>query len=401
MIEARTRSRDGRRVYDVRLRAPDGREISRTFLTKRAAEAFEASERVARNRGTWVDPRKAQISVERLAASWLASDPSKRPRSVETDQGSLSRHVLPSIGDREVGSITKADVQRLVNEWATRLAPSTVGRTYSTLRALFSYAEAADLISRNPCRNIRLPQVRLVDRPTLNADQLSRLADELGEDQGVMMWVGTVLGLRWSECAGLTVDSLEFLRGTLTVKGQLGRDHALTGPKSAAGLRTMAAPDWLLDLLSGVLTRRGLTAADPSALVFVNESGRPWSYSPWRRQVWLPACRRAELAGLRFHDLRSMASSALVANGVDVKTAQTRLGHANPGTTLAIYARASTEADRRAAEKLAEVFRPRDARGMVLPEEPAAEALQASDQDLSLQPQRDSNPCLHLERVVS
>jgi integrase len=41
---------------------------------------------------------------------------------------------------------------------------------------------------------------------------------------------------------------------------------------------------------------------------------------------------------------------------VDVKTAQDRLGHTDPGITLAIYAQATSEADRAAAEKLGEAF---------------------------------------------
>ena len=51
MIQTRIRKRDNRRVYDVRLRDTDGKEYSKTFLTKREAEAFESSERTARNRG--------------------------------------------------------------------------------------------------------------------------------------------------------------------------------------------------------------------------------------------------------------------------------------------------------------------------------------------------------------
>jgi integrase len=39
---------------------------------------------------------------------------------------------------------------------------------------------------------------------------------------------------------------------------------------------------------------------------------------------------------LRFHDLRSVATSAMVATGVDVKTAQRRLGHAKVTLTLQV-----------------------------------------------------------------
>jgi integrase len=49
---------------------------------------------------------------------------------------------------------------------------------------------------------------------------------------------------------------------------------------------------------------------------------------------------------------------------VDVKTAQHRLGHANVTMTLKVYARATEEADRRAADLVGERFRPRDKRGI-------------------------------------
>jgi len=79
----------------------------------------------------------------------------------------------------------------------------------------------------------------------------------------------------------------------------------------------------------------------------------------WRRRTWATVSEKAKLEGLRFHDLRSLAATALVAAGVDVKTAQTRLGHSSPQVTLALYARATAEADRNAANLDGERFRPR------------------------------------------
>jgi integrase len=53
-----------------------------------------------------------------------------------------------------------------------------------------------------------------------------------------------------------------------------------------------------------------------------------------------------------------------VAAGVDVKTAQTRLGHSSPQVTLGIYARTTAENDRNASDLVGEIFRPRDGRAM-------------------------------------
>ena len=80
--------------------------------------------------------------------------------------------------------------------------------------------------------------------------------------------------------------------------------------------------------------------------------------------MWVPAKTAAGFPGLRFHDLRHTAATGLVTEGVDLKTAQVRLGHVDPRTTLRIYAQATEKADRALAESVGERFRPRDRRGM-------------------------------------
>ena len=122
-IESRRRKRDGRIVYDVRLRDPDGREYSRTFPTKKAAEAYEAKERVDRNRGAWVDPRKADTPLGELAKAWLQSNPGKTESCATKDEGIVRNHINPILGARPVGSINRRDVQSLVAGWSHERGP--------------------------------------------------------------------------------------------------------------------------------------------------------------------------------------------------------------------------------------------------------------------------------------
>ena len=62
--------------------------------------------------------------------------------------------------------------------------------------------------------------------------------------------------------------------------------------------------------------------------------------------------------------MRRANATALVRLGVDVKTAQERLGHSDVRMTLGLYAQAEKPADRDAAKRLGEVFMrdPRDER---------------------------------------
>ena len=60
--------------------------------------------------------------------------------------------------------------------------------------------------------------------------------------------------------------------------------------------------------------------------------------------------------GLKFHELRHTRATQLLANGVDVKTVQTRLGHTSASITLGWYAHAIPEKDHEAADLLGAIL---------------------------------------------
>ncbi len=148
-----------------------------------------------------------------------------------------------------------------------------------------------------------------------------------------MMWIAVLTGLRWGEVAGLRVGSVDLLRGELQVVEQRTRD--LPGedvndePKSRAGVRPLGIEAELIEMISSHLAARGPTGAEADTLVFVADRGGPLNYSHWRQRIWNPACLRAGLAGLTFHDLRRCNATGMVADNVDVKTAMTRFGHSD------------------------------------------------------------------------
>jgi integrase len=115
-------------------------------------------------------------------------------------------------------------------------------------------------------------------------------------------------------------------------------------------------PAALVTMLAAHLSACILTGANESSLVFTSPDGTPLDYSNWRRRVWVPAVRKAGIPTASFHDLRRTNATQLVVSGVDIKTAQSRLGHADPRLTLAVYAQAVGEADRDAAARLDERF---------------------------------------------
>jgi len=115
----------------------------------------------------------------------------------------------------------------------------------------------------------------------------------------------------------------------------------------------------------GGITKQGSTLVRWSAVeavsrfLFATPDGEHLDYSNWLHPIWYPARKRADVEWAQFHDLRRANATGLVLEGIDLKTAQTRLGHTDPRLTLGIYAQATTESDRQAADRLGERFLPR------------------------------------------
>jgi integrase len=331
-----------------------------TFSSKADALAFLSGVETELRRGMWIDPHDGRLTVTELADRWLVSNPSKRQDTRATDEYHLRSHILPKLGDRRIAEVAPPQLQELVNELSCRLAPRTVVRAYGVVRAMFAYAVGTDLLARTPCRVVKLPRVEIAATRIPTPEEVLRLADAMESDCRPMVYLAAVIGLRFSEVAGLRVGRLDLSNRSVSIAETITRDSqgrpVFGPPKSAASRRTVALPAALADLLGEHLRQRQLTADDAGAPVFVAPDGGPIRYANWRNRVWLPACKTSGLEGFGFHGLRRASATALVLAGVDLKTAQTRLGHSDPRLTIGLYAQAVAEADRAAAEVLGARF---------------------------------------------
>ena len=236
--------------WEARYRDVAGHQRTKTLPSRADAKAWLAATETDIRRGSWIDLTMAATRIDVLATHWLKATHAKRASSIARDQSILKTHILPVLGSRGVGSVTRAEVQQLVNDWIAHAAASTVVRQYACMRALFSYAEECELIPRSPCRNIRVPEAHPRDSLILDDAQIAKLGDALGRYRPMLYLA--LLGLRWGEIAGLRVGDVDFLRGSLTVtrqrtRGEKGRmvEH---DPKTRAGRRSLSLPVWMTEM---------------------------------------------------------------------------------------------------------------------------------------------------------
>ena len=126
MASAEKRVRNGRARWYARYRTPDGQQRTRTFARKVDADHFLVEIEASKQRGSFVDPRRASPTVGDWADDWLAAQADLSPTTRNRYEGIITRHIRPRWGRVRLGDVTHAQVQR----WLTgiHLAPASVRR---------------------------------------------------------------------------------------------------------------------------------------------------------------------------------------------------------------------------------------------------------------------------------
>jgi integrase len=337
-------------VYEVRFRQPDGREISKTFPTLSAAKHWQVEQQRSRNKGLWIDPRLGRTTFSAWASEWLSSNPAKRARTIHRDRQVIDV-VLIQWASKPLSTITPEDCRRLVAGWVSHgYSPSTIRRMAAVVKAIMNSAVDADLLGRTPWRGLKLPQPSQVAKAPLTPSEVLSLAQEVGQEAGLVVLTAALCGLRFGECAGLRIHDVDLDRQLLCVRqtaGEVGGHFVVSPPKSRAGERTLLMPSALAQPIASHVAQRRLTT-EPSDWLFVTSNGGPLRYPNFRNRVFAPACNRLGLNSVTFHDLRKFNATLMVTGGVDVKTAQVRLGHSDPRLTLSVYAQSTSGSERSA-----------------------------------------------------
>lgn len=349
------RLRSGRTSYDVKLRAPDGRQYARTFRTRKEAEAYQTTERAAHLEGSWIDPEAGAVRLGDYAAEWLALKPTLRPRTIELYEYLLRVQLLPGLGELSLKQITSARVRT----WYARLlqggvSRSTAAKAYRLLRSILATAFEDELLTRNPCVLRGAGAERAAERPVVSVAMVAALADAIDDRYRAMVLLAVWAGLRFGEAAGLERRDVDLDDQTVRVDRQLQElkdgSHVVGPPKSDAGHRTIALPPHIVPDLERHLQR--FVAANPTSRVFTSPDGSPLRRSNFNRRVWQSACGSVALVGFRFHDLRHTGNTLAASTGASTRELMARMGHSSPRAAL-ICQHATLERDRTLADALA------------------------------------------------
>jgi integrase len=277
---------------------------------------------------------------------------------------------LPQVGSMHLEQLTPHTLDSIYARLLTRekpAAPSTVRRYHAILSAALSQAVKWQWIPMNPARLATLPTARPPVPTAPTAGDVRALIDSCrakSELLGTFVSVAAVTGCRRGELAALRWSDYD--DQALLIRGSaynLGARSGVKPTKTGRDRRVLVLGE-LEEVLSRwhahteSLARNTGNAIGPDSFMF---SRTPGGRVPVNINTISSQFRRVAsdlgLAEVHFHSLRHFAATQLISCGVDPRTAATRLGHANPAMTLRVYAHATTESERLAAQIGAEVLK--------------------------------------------
>lgn len=364
MIEKRS-TRNGESRYEVRLRGVDGKERCRTFRAKKEAERYERAQHTAIDQGLWIDPRSGRVTLATWTMEWQRTVVHLRPTTRRIYDANLGNHILPELGDVELGNLTPSMLRAWLAGLTTKvgghgqpLSLGSVAQAYRTLNRVLSAAVDNELLGRNPLRGGKAPRTEAEAMRFLSHDEVATLASAIDRRYRALVLVAAYSGLRAGELIALRRKRVDLLRRAITVVEQVqyisGR-HVVSAPKSSASRRPVALPAVVVAALEEHLA----AYAEPGneGLVFPAPEGGYLGLENFRKRVWTPAVIAAGVAPLRVHDLRHTCASLAIAAGADVKVLQRMLGHASAALTLDRYGQLMPGQARSVADRLDKMAR--------------------------------------------
>lgn len=295
------------------------------------------------------------------------------PKTLARYKDLLNKRILPAIGHMRLDKIKPMTINRLINdiEKSPRLdgkpgsiSASTVKHHYICLSGILQDAVEWDVISENPCRRVKPPQVKHEQGQCYDEEQMTLLLKALGGESlkhRTLIYLAIASGAREGEIMGLEWEHIDFNNNTITIKQAsqyLPEKGIFTkDPKNKTSKRIIAMPTNVMVLLHEYrlkwLEQRLIMGElwKGSERLFTTWDGKP-GYPWWPGSWFTKFLKRKGLPHIPFHSLRHLSATLLIKEGISLKNVSKRLGHATVDTTVNTYTHALESVDKTAAGKM-------------------------------------------------
>ena len=284
---------------------PSGRRIRRSSGTTDHAEA-RAIEQMHRAHG-YHYRRGPGTPFDAVLAEYLA--PRLTPRTRST-----ARHLAAGFAGSNAEDLDRATIQGYIAARQSQgAAPATINKELAMLSAAINaYNIAHATALPNPASHAKLPEPHGIVR-WITRDEAQRLIAAASPPVADFVRIGLYTGLRAEALMSLEWADIDFERGLILVRPKAS-PRAKPRPRSIP-IHPTCREGLLSCRMRCTGSRYVFCAADPKRQVLSYKKG------------FAAACRRAQIANFRIHDMRHTFASWLVIAGRPLAEVRDLLGH--------------------------------------------------------------------------
>ena len=272
--------------------------------------------------------------------------------------------VLNIIKKEEFGNV-RIDKIKMSDAKAWLIKLQADGRSYSTIhtvrgvvRPAFQLAVNDDLIRKSP---FEFPLLNVIvndsaTRDALTKQQERKLLDFVKNDNHFNRYYDAIYillntGLRISEFTGLTINDVDIENGVIYVRHQLQRasnmEYVIQTTKTVSGTRQIPMTDEVKECFKRVIDNRKAPKHEPfingvSGFLYLDKNEMPMVALHWEK-YFEHICEKhnkiykEELPNVTPHICRHTFATNMARSGMNPKSLQILMGHADISTTLNIY----------------------------------------------------------------
>ncbi len=341
------------------------RHVRRTFNGNETAARRALAQLVTEHQQGRFDGHNQTLG--QLLDRWIRHiEPTRAPKTVHEYKAKIEGRIRPVLGTVRLDRLTPAVLDRAYGDWLAEVSPSTVRALHRIISAALNQAVRWGEIVNNPAARTTPPAQRTMQITVPEPAEIIAMIRKAEDDEEDSMLataiaLAALTGARRGELCALRWSDVDLPGARLTIRNSLTVVDGVMyiGPTKTHQVRTLA----LDELALAVLQRRWEYQEELADMVGVRLARDPYVLSlhgagadPVPPNVLSHRFKKLPRS-IHLHQLRHFPATQMVASGVDLRTAASRLGHADPALTLRVYAHALPEQDRTAAAMLGNALR--------------------------------------------
>ena len=152
---------------------------------------------------------------------WLKKDQAKN-KSVHQVKMAMYLHALPALGNMSVTSITKRDVNKMIDKVVDAGSPVAANRILAYTKRFFSWCKERDILDQSPVEAIKLPSKENDRDRVLNLGEIKSFwisCDKMGYPWGPVFQLLLLTGARLKEVSQASWSEISISDRTLDLSG--------------------------------------------------------------------------------------------------------------------------------------------------------------------------------------